>query len=47
MEHENFRDAILGRPSDIVTMEEGIATIIVAEAIIESSMKNQTVNLTY
>ena len=47
MEHENFRDAILGRPSDIVTMEEGIATILVAEAIIESSMKNQTVNLTY
>lgn len=47
MEHENFRDAILGKPSNIVTMEEGITTIQVAEAIIESSMKNQTVNLVY
>ena len=47
LEHENFRDAVLGKPSDIVTMEEGIAAILVAEAIIESSIKNQIVHLVY
>jgi len=47
LEHENFRDAILGKPSDIVTMEEGIAAILVAEAIIESSITNQIVHLVY
>ena len=46
MEHENFRDAILGKPSDIVTMEQGLATVVVAEAIIESAEKNSTVMIT-
>ena len=46
MEHENFRDAILGKPSDIVTMEQGLATVVVAEAIIESAERNSTVMIT-
>jgi hypothetical protein len=29
VEHENFRDAVLGKPADIVTIEQGLATLIV------------------
>lgn len=47
MEHENFRDAILGKPADIVTMEQGLATVLIAEAIIASARANQTVNIVY
>jgi predicted dehydrogenase len=47
MEHENFRDAILGKPADIVTMEQGLATVHIAEAIIASARANQTVNIVY
>lgn len=43
MEHEHFRDAVLGKPSDIVTMEQGLATVVVAESIIESANTNSTV----
>lgn len=43
MEHEHFRDAVLGKQSDIVTMEQGLATVVVAEAIIESANTNSTV----
>ncbi len=43
VEHENFRNAILGRPADIVTMEQGLTTVIVAEAIIESAATGTTV----
>ena len=45
VEHENFRDAILGKPADIVTMEQGLATVVVAEAIIESARSNSTVQI--
>lgn len=37
VEHEAFRDAILGRRHDIVTLREGLATLQVAEAVLESS----------
>lgn len=47
MEHENFRDAVLGRPADIVTMEQGLETILIAEAIITSAKASQTVNIFY
>jgi UDP-N-acetylglucosamine 3-dehydrogenase len=47
MEHENFRDAILGKPADIVTMEQGLTTILVAEAIIESAKTSQIVSIVY
>lgn len=42
-EHEAFRDAVLGLDSDIVTMREGLATVAVAEAILESASTGQTV----
>jgi UDP-N-acetylglucosamine 3-dehydrogenase len=45
MEHENFRDAILGKPADIVTMEQGLATVQVAEAIIKSAKEQCSVKI--
>ena len=45
MEHENFRDAVLGKPADIVTMQQGLRTVVVAEAIIESSKTSATVTI--
>jgi predicted dehydrogenase len=47
MEHENFRDAVLGKPADIVTMEQGLVTVLVAESVIKSAQANQTVNIVY
>lgn len=44
-EHEAFRDAVLGKPSDIVTMRQGLATVKVAEAILESARSGQTVQI--
>ncbi len=44
-EHENFRDAVLGLESDIVTLEQGLNTVRVAEAAIESANTGQTVSL--
>jgi len=44
-EHEAFRDAVLGVDSDIVTMREGLATVAVAEAILESASTGQTIAL--
>ena len=32
VEHEAFRDAVLGRQSDVVTMEQGLRTLAVVEA---------------
>lgn len=45
VEHESFRDAVLGRDADIVTMEQGLMTVTVAEAMIESADTGTTVNL--
>ena len=47
MEHENFRDTVLGKPADIVTMEQGLTTVLVAEAVIESAKTNQIVDIVY
>ncbi|MCC2594525.1 Gfo/Idh/MocA family oxidoreductase [Tessaracoccus sp. OS52] len=44
-EHENFRDAVLGKDSDIVTLEQGLNTVRVAEAVIESANTGRTVAL--
>ena len=44
-EHEAFRDAVLGRPADIVTMEQGLATVAVAEAVIESASTGRTMDV--
>ncbi|MFC4854708.1 Gfo/Idh/MocA family protein [Actinophytocola glycyrrhizae] len=37
VEHEKFRDAVLGRGSDIVTMQEGQNTLRTAEQLLSSS----------
>ena len=46
VEHESFRDAVLGKEADIVTMEQGLTTVAVAEAMIESASTGTTVDLT-
>ena len=43
VEHENFRDAVLGRPADIVTLEQGLTTVVVAEAMIDSARAGSTI----
>lgn len=40
-----FRDAIRGKTDDVVTMEEGSAAVVVAEAILESARVGRTVDL--
>jgi UDP-N-acetylglucosamine 3-dehydrogenase len=45
-EHEAFRDAVLGTPCDVVTMAQGLATVAVAEAVIESASTGRTVDVT-
>ena len=44
-EHENFRDAVLGKDSDIVTMEQGARVVEVCEAMIESGNTGRFVSL--
>jgi UDP-N-acetylglucosamine 3-dehydrogenase len=44
-EHENFRDFILGERSAIVSLEEGMRALEVAEASIKSSMENRLIYL--
>lgn len=44
-EHRAFRDALLGLDSDIVTLEQGLATVDVAQAVLESAKTGQTVSL--
>jgi predicted dehydrogenase len=44
-EHEAFRDAVLGKSNEIVTMRQGLATIAVAEAVLESASTGRTVDL--
>jgi predicted dehydrogenase len=43
LEHEAFRDAVLGKDSDIVTMRQGLATVAVAEALLEAATTGTTV----
>lgn len=46
VEHENFRDAVLGRDDAIiVTLDEGAAVLEVCEAMITSSRTNQFVQI--
>lgn len=48
VEHESFRDAILGvagARDRIVTMEQGLATVAVATAMLESAKRQETINL--
>lgn len=43
VEQETFRDAVLGHETDVVTMSEGLRTLAVAEAILESAATGRTV----
>ena len=45
VEHQIFRDAVLGKPSNIVTLEEGTTTVKIADAIIESYTNKSLVKL--
>ena len=45
VEHENFRDAVLGKESDIVTLEQGAQVVRVCEAMIESASSNAFVDV--
>lgn len=48
VEHEAFRDAVLGLPGAterIVTMEQGLATVAVAGAMLESANRKETIKL--
>ena len=45
VEHEQFRDAVLGKDADIVTMSQGLRTVRVAEACLESASSGATITL--
>jgi UDP-N-acetylglucosamine 3-dehydrogenase len=40
VEHENFRDAVLGKPSHIVTMEQGQRTLLVVETALQAARES-------
>ncbi|ALJ19389.1 Gfo/Idh/MocA family protein [Microbacterium sp. No. 7] len=46
VEHEAFRDAVLGRPSDVVTMEQGQRTLQVVETALDSARAGTAATLT-
>jgi UDP-N-acetylglucosamine 3-dehydrogenase len=43
VEHERFRDAVLGKPADIVTLRKGLRTVEVSEAVLESAERGVTI----
>jgi predicted dehydrogenase len=43
VEHENFRDAVLGGGAGIVTLREGLRTVQVADAVLQSASSGETV----
>jgi predicted dehydrogenase len=45
LEHENFRDAVLGKDASIVTLTEGAKTVSVAAGALESIKSQETVKL--
>ena len=45
VELEHFRDAVLGRPADIVTMQQGLAAVEVADAILAASGDGNPIGL--
>ncbi len=45
VEHENFRDAVLGRDASVVTLAEGAKTVSVAAAALESIKNQETIKL--
>ncbi|WP_431963895.1 Gfo/Idh/MocA family protein [Actinacidiphila sp. bgisy160] len=45
VEHERFRDAVLGVPSDIVTLRQGLRTVQVSAAVLESAQSGRTITI--
>ncbi|WP_425844492.1 Gfo/Idh/MocA family oxidoreductase [Agrococcus sp. TSP3-2-1] len=45
VEHEAFRDAVLGLDSDVVTMEQGLHTLEIVEAALQSARSGETVHI--
>ena len=45
VEHSNFRDLLLSKSSNVVTLREGCETVRVADAIVESGKNQQVVSL--
>ncbi|AIK84100.1 dehydrogenase [Corynebacterium glutamicum] len=45
VEHEAFRDAVLGKSSDVVTLEQGLRTLEVVEAALGSAHKCEVARL--
>jgi predicted dehydrogenase len=43
VEHERFRDAVEGKASDIVTLQQGLRTVEVCEALLASARTGRTV----
>jgi predicted dehydrogenase len=44
VEHEAFRDAVLGKDADVVWMRQGTDTVSVAEAVLTSAQTGETVS---
>lgn len=44
-EHEEFRNAVLGLPAETVSLRQGLETVIVAEAVLQSGRTRQIVAL--
>src|SRR5690606_17138096 len=45
VEHEAFRDAVLGKASDLVTMKQGLRTLAVVEAALESARTSSGIGI--
>jgi len=45
VEHEHFRDAVLGEPSEIVDLIQGCATVAVSETMLRSAELGETINI--
>lgn len=45
VEHENFRDAVLGHDTDVVTMQQGLRTLEVIEGMLDSARNGSSVSL--
>ncbi|WP_143591033.1 Gfo/Idh/MocA family protein [Thermoactinospora rubra] len=45
VEHEHFRDALLGKPSEIVTLRQGVRTVEVSAAVLESAATGRAMTI--
>ncbi len=45
VEHERFRDAVEGKETDIVTLRQGLRTVEVAAAVLDSARRGSTLRL--